>query len=165
MPKGSYHVGNAISQMITDVLVAFYRMIDPHQHYLYVNHAWNVHGLPFEQLYAGTRGHPGSYYDIQMFAEQCIEVAVQEKTYFVDYSSQKDNITYIDTDPICKEFSAHCFHQLVGQDYIMEYQGECYLNLEKFFMSEGEAWLSIVQKMQVAPAHHRAGIVTNQRTL
>src|SRR5438876_5979498 len=42
MPKGSYHVGNAISQIITDVLAAFHRTIDPHQHYMYVNHAWNV---------------------------------------------------------------------------------------------------------------------------
>jgi hypothetical protein len=165
MPKSSYHVGNAISQIVTDVLVAFHRVTDPRQDYIYVNHAWNMHGLPFERLYTETVGHPGTYHDIQIFAEQHVEAAIQEKAYFVDYGTRKSNITYIDTDPIGKEFCAHCFHQLAEQGYVEEQQGECYLNLEKFFTSEREAWLATVQEMHVYPSYHQTGIVANQQTL
>lgn len=166
MPKNSYHVGNAISQIITDVLVAFHRtMASPGERYIYINHAWNVHGLPFEQLYTEATGQRGTYQDIEVFTRHAIQKALQEKQFFVDYCQQEDNVSYIDTDPTCKEFCRDCFYTLAKRGYILEYQGECFLNLEKFFCEEKEDWLASITTMDVSPPYHRAGILANQQTL
>jgi valyl-tRNA synthetase len=165
MPKGSYHVGNAISQIMTDVVAAFHRVMDPQQQVFYVNHAWNVHGLPFERLYTQAIGRPGTYAEIYTFAEQHIEAALTQKAYFADYRPQTHNFTFLDADSTSIITTIECFHRLARQGYVVEQEGACYLNLEKFLQCERETWQALVHQMHVVPAYHRPSILAQQQTL
>src|SRR3989304_5034661 len=98
-PKRNYHVGNSVSQLVTDIIYRYIKLYKKEK-VKYVCHAWNLHGKIPEKLYQETVGSQGSYEEILEFSQKFISAAEKEKSFFADYNLEKnkDLIRYLDTD-------------------------------------------------------------------
>lgn len=130
-PKNLYHAGNAISQIVTDIV---YR----HQLFLgkyvkYVCHSWNLHGKKIEHLVKEQGIENPSYIDIKRFSTCLIEDAIFQKNFFVEYDFAIDNnlISVSDTDDDFINFTKEQFNKLYLEKWIVEKDGKYFFELQR----------------------------------
>lgn len=162
LPKRSYHVGNAISQVVTDIVFRYSRYLNVGKVF-YVNHAWNLFGLVYENMVHENLGK-FDYNEAMKLAKNEIKKAEKEKELISDYKLVPDSklISYTDVDPDFIDYCIERINHLNSLGYVIKIAGEYYLNLEKYFNSNGtERLKQALAKIKIYP-EFQAGTIFNQ---
>lgn len=161
MPKESYHCGNAISSIITDIIVRYNRVFDNERDIFSVVTPWNLHGLPYEKMFAEQFGYYGTYTEIKDFSNDYMKIAEQQVSLFLEES--KNNISHSDTDCCFLDFTEECFIKLIERNYIVSRNGDWFIDtnllLHKFDIN------LVFQSIHCYPDYHKASIINQRNTL
>lgn len=93
LPKRSYHAGNAISQIVTDIVYRYSKYLNKGKVF-YVNHAWNVFGLVYENLAIEKYG-TFEYEQTLALVNEEIQHAENEKRFFSEYDHDTSDFFYL----------------------------------------------------------------------
>ncbi len=165
LPKRSYHAGNAISQIVTDIVYRYSKYLNKGKVF-YVNHAWNVFGLVYENLAIEKYG-TFEYEQTLALVNEEIQHAENEKRFFSEYDHDtSDFFTYIDSDP---EFITYCEAQINKLDdlgYLKKLEDEFCLNIEKYLNEDGVVRLGqMINRVLINPEYQSKSIVSNLNEL
>ena len=127
MPKGTYHIGNAISAICTDVIANYCRYVHDDQNIVSISAPWNLHGLPFERMYIDTFNDI-DYNGILNLALRHTSNAINEIRTFIksDYY-----IEHFDSQEDFVDFCIDCFIKLIEKRFIVKYEGIYCLDINK----------------------------------
>lgn len=169
MPKANYHCGNAVSQIVSDILYKFLKAFDISSSYLYVHEAWNLHGLPFEKMYAENNVDELTYIDIEKFAVSLIYAARKEKSFFTSYSANDMSLlSYVDNDKHFMQYCEDSFELLRQKEYLVyeATEGDYYLNIEKFISEYGiPKYSESISGINIIPKFHKNTIIAQYKFL
>lgn len=160
MPKRSYHCGNAISSIYADLVYRYHREYDSCEIYHVINTPWNVHGLPYANIFQETYHRNGSYEEILDLANEQIAFACRETSCFL----QRDQCTAdcCDADKDFVAYTKECFIKLIENGMLVNRENVWYIDtaafLQKYDLNE------IFSDIQCVPTYHKPAIVKQQNT-
>ncbi|MFA6077629.1 MAG: class I tRNA ligase family protein [Candidatus Paceibacterota bacterium] len=159
LPKKNYHCGNAVSHIVSEISYLFFTEFDKKNDFYFVNDSWNLHGLPFETMYVEKFGSNINYEKIKDFAEECINYAKHEKSFFSNIKLGPNIIEHSDTDPEFVRYTTDIFHELIDSKIIIKTGNHYSLDL-----------LSIKNTLnfdgiKIFPSQHRTTIVNDAKMI
>src|SRR3989344_869959 len=161
LPKKSYHCGNAVSQIISEIIFSFFSKFDNMSEFYYVNDSWNLHGLPFEKMYCDQYGIIGNYKEIKEFAEKHIQYAKEEKRFFSAIKQDSYAINHSDTDADFVSYTVELFQYLYKGNYIKKNAEDYFLDLS--IVSTNKK-INNIDNINIFPSHH-AKTITNDSSM
>lgn len=162
-PKKTYHCGNAISQIVSEICVNYFAEFKKDFNIYYVKNSWNLHGIPFEKSYFDEFGKDGDYEEIKIFSERYINNALKEKSLFC-YLNQKINIIdYKDTEHSFNEYTQKKFIDLYENGFLKKENGELFLDLSKILRDDYQ--YNNVDEINIFPKYHSNTITNNSRMI
>lgn len=164
MPKASYHCGNSVSQIISDIIFKYNKIFNTGD-FLYVRDAWNLHGKPSEDLFLEENPQKDlTYENVLTFSESLIEKAEDQKGLFL---SRNDNdIIYKDTDTDFIKFSQEIITTLIENKFIKLKKNALWLDIKYFFsIISPEEFQKKIDSIKIFPEEHRKSLISLQNSL
>lgn len=158
LPKKSYHCGNAVSQIISEILFSFFSKFDNTSEFYYVDDSWNLHGLPFEKMYYDQYGIVGNYKEIKEFAEKHIQYAKEEKNFFSTIKQDYCIINHSDTDDDFVNYTVELFRSFCKSNYIKKNAENYSLDLSTVL---ADKQISNISDINIFPIYHAKTIIND----
>ena len=161
LPKESYHCGNAISSIITDLIFRYNFFLGNEQRIFSLATPWNLHGLPYERMFAEQFGHYGTYGEIKTFSADYVKMAEKQVSLFLD-TTNENYIAHNDIDSCFIEFTVECFIRLIENKFIVQRGGEWFIDT-KLLLNEFNID-SAIRSIYCYPDYHKASIIKERNT-
>lgn len=161
LPKKSFHCGNAVSGIISEIFFLFFKEYDNKNDYYFVSDSWNLHGLPFEDLYKKERMADDIKYEkLKFFAEDHVKYAQDQKKYFSLVSVDKISIfEHYDTDQNFIEYTVDKFHYLFEKNKIIKKDENYNIDIVSNYKNTN------FDEMNVVPSQHKYTIINDHNMI